>query len=357
MGVIIEMHKNENTLFPENKIILLNGNTLDCYPVEEEVEVVEDNLKLDTTGQYFSVGGRRLKPVPPTPKEEEEQCELFVKNAFYLLAHRERILNDSRMFLCPVHVKNGLAYTGTSGFHNPTLGIYIEWWQNCQGAMLTEKKGKRGLVYHLAGSPLSGANHCVAICEDGKKKDITLLPFRDYWPVFMGINQRYTEAKCKYQAYNLQQVLDILKHEDNGGVDSSLTLETDFLRHEIMTLRKQLETLKKDRDNWYEKYNELLVKKHETKMRVFYKEYHELEVKTNIEIEQLREQKKGLKAELKSGRLSNIDYQRQLTPINKRIKELESGLSYFKHQKIREMFPDGDVSFMMIEKQFKTDKD
>jgi len=33
------------------------------------------------------------------------------------------------MFLCPIYMQSGLAYTGSSGFEKPTLGIYIEWWR------------------------------------------------------------------------------------------------------------------------------------------------------------------------------------------------------------------------------------
>ncbi len=190
MSIIAEINPKDELVFPENKIILLDGRTLDCYP-----------------------------SVPPTPQNDDSQKELFVNNAFYLLAHKERILSDSRMFLCPVPIQNGLAYTGTSGFHKPTLGIYIEWWLNCEGTLRTDKKGRRSLVYHLAGSPLSGANQCCTVDEKGKIKSVTLLPFKNYWSPFMKINQRYTQAKNKYQAYTLQQVLDILNCESLGEAD------------------------------------------------------------------------------------------------------------------------------------------
>ena len=355
MSIIAEINKKEEFVFPQNKIILLNGITLDCYPVakEEEGEVVDDSLKLDTTGQYLSIGGKRLNPIPPTPHEVEEQRELFIDNAFYLLAHKERILSDSRMFLCPVHIQNGLAYTGTSGFRNPTLGIYIEWWLNCEGALQTDKKGHRSLVYHLSGSPLSGRNYCSVVDEKGKKEIVTLSPFKNYWPRFMKINQRYTEAKYKYQAYTLQEVLDILRHEESGNIDWALTLETEFMKREIMVLTERVEELKKERDYWYNKHNELLIKDNETKMRALYAEYQDLESKTNIEIEQLRAQKKDMKTALKSGQLDNKAYQQQLTPINNRIRELKSKLSQFKYEKVREEFPNGDISFNLIEQFIK----
>ena len=163
---------------------------------------------MDHTGQYLTIGSQKPTPVPKPTVEEQRQ--LFISNAFYLLAHKERILSDSRMFLCPVSIQNGIAYTGTSGFHNPTLGVYLEWWSLVKETMCTDRKGRRSLVYQIAGSPLSGSNRCGAVREDGKTETVSLSPFIDYWPPFMRLNQRYTEAKQLYQAYTLQEVLDIL---------------------------------------------------------------------------------------------------------------------------------------------------
>ena len=120
-------------------------------------------------------------------------------------------MQDSRMFLAPVAVQSGLAYTGTSGFRNPTVGVYLEWWSCCKGAVRSGGNGAESLVYYMAGSPLSGANRCAAVHEDGTEEGVALRSFSDYWRSFMKINQRYSEAKARYQAYSLQQVLDILK--------------------------------------------------------------------------------------------------------------------------------------------------
>ena len=229
MAIIAEMNKKNGIVFPEGKIILLDGRYIECYPLEneEEIKVVDDGLKIDTTGEYLVIKKKRkkldlFKSEPKQPTYEEIQKELFIKNAFFLLAHKERILSDSRMFLCPVHIQNGIAYTGTSGFQKPTLGIYIEWWLNCAGAIRNDKNGCRSLVYHLSGSPLSGSNHCCAVNEQGEKEFVTLSPFKNYWPRFMEINTRYTEAKYKYQAYQLQQVLDILERVGAHGNSKSM---------------------------------------------------------------------------------------------------------------------------------------
>ena len=171
--------------FPEGKIILLDGRVVDCYP--------------------------RATNEPPlyTDKEREADKERFIKNAFFFLAHKERILTDSRMFLCPVPMES-------IGFADPTLGIYLQWWETCAGAMFTDKKGRRGLLFKLSGSSLSGHNICSVVHEDGTTKNVELRPFKDYRDSFIQINNTYKSAKQKYQAYSLRQVLDILDHEEEG---------------------------------------------------------------------------------------------------------------------------------------------
>ena len=216
---------NEKVVHPKNGIILMNGVLLECFQNESPQEdSMPDDMALDTTGRYLSVGKKSCKTQSQLSEEKKTQMKLFIDNAFYLLAHRERIMQDSRMFLAPVAIQNGLAYTGISGFRNPTLGIYLEWWANCSGAMQTDEKGSRSLVYHLAGSPLSGCNRCSIVYENGKTDVVELTPFKALWKPFIHINNRYTGAKQIYQAYTLEEVLDILHQEHHRqGLDGLQT--------------------------------------------------------------------------------------------------------------------------------------
>lgn len=352
MSIFAELEKKEQEVFPRNKIILLDGRVLDCYPIATQApdEIEDDHFELDKTGQYFSIGTKKPKPTPPPSNEMEAQKQLFIKNAFYLLAHKERILSDSRMFLCPVAIQSGLAYTGTSGFRRPTLGVYLEWWALVEGAMRTDDKGRRSLVYHIAGSPLSGSNRCGAVREDGETETVTLLPFNQHWRPFININGRYSEAKQLYQAYTLQEVLDILAAEENGNVDYARNIENLYMTHEIEMLNRRIKRIKEERDMWHNKYEDALTKYNEAKIRKFYADFETLEANANMEIDWLREQKRDLKAELKSGRLDNIAYQQKLMPLNKRIRELEKEISHFKSQKVIEIFSDEKyIDFNMIE--------
>jgi len=201
---------------PAGQIQLLDGRVLDCYPSEGPKCEVENELRLDTTGTYLVVG-RQKKPIGEIDKSDDEKKELeklFLDNAFVLLANKERILSDSRMFLCPLtFIGNHLAYTGTSGFRRPTFGIYLEFWEQCVNACIEENDGKRWLLYLIAGSPLSGSNRCAFVNQQGETKTFQVSPFKSVWPKFMEINSRYGKAKYEYDAYTLRQVLSILEEE------------------------------------------------------------------------------------------------------------------------------------------------
>ncbi len=352
MSLFTEFEKREQEVFPQNKIILWDGRMLDCYPLAAQApdKIDEDHLELDKTGQYLNVGTIKPQPVPPKSEEAEEQEQLFIKNAFYLLAHKERIMSDSRMFLCRIPIQSGLAYTGISGFRNPTLGIYLEWWSIVEEAMRTDSTGRKSLVYRLAGSPLSGINKCAAVREDGETEIVYLSSFYAHSGPFTRINNRYAEAKQLYQAYTLQEVLDILNQEEDNNIDYAHTIEMQYMTHEIEVSNMRIEQIKEERDMWYNKYTDTLIRYNEDKIRKFYAEYETLKTSATMEIEQLKEQKRDLKAELKSGQIDNLTYQKKLMPLTKRIRELETEINCFKFINVLETFPDErDISFSLIE--------
>ena len=98
---------HSNTEQPKNSITLMNGAVLECIPKEShQGDFVPDKMKLDATGTYLRIGNKPCKPLPRTTEDVEQQKKLFTDNAFYLLAHQERIMRDSRMFLAPVAVQN-----------------------------------------------------------------------------------------------------------------------------------------------------------------------------------------------------------------------------------------------------------
>ena len=327
MGII---KTKDDFKHPEGKIQLLNGTVLDCYPLEQPAAAPRSN------------------------EEKHEEINLFVSSAFRFLKYRNRIMSDSRMFLCPVAIQNGIAYTGTSGFRKPTLGVYLEWWGLVKEAMHIDKNDCRSLVYQLAGSPLSGRNCCSAVREDGKTETVSLSSFGRHWGPFMRLNQRYTEAKQLYQAYTLQEVLDILHLEDdNSKADFSVMIDVQFMKHEIEILNQRIEAIKEECNRWHDKYEDALTRYNAEEMRQVYADCEAFEAHVTKEIDALKAQKKELKANMKRGIIDNVSYQRQLTPLKKRISDLFFQISSYTSKKIKDTFPEEkDINFNMIEKYF-----
>ncbi|WP_297171015.1 hypothetical protein [uncultured Porphyromonas sp.] len=344
-GVPSATDESEEETHPEGAIRLMDGTILTCYPKPEEEmpqEVVADELQLDKTGEYFGIGRRRIAPKPVVQEEQEELRQLFKDNAFYLLAHRERILQDSRMFLTPIVAHNGLAYTGTSGFHRPTIGIYLEWWSHCLGTMVISDSGRMSLVYQIAGSPLSGSNSCGQLYESGESAPIRLSGFSKYWQSLMQINTRYDEAKQIYQAYTLQELLDILHEEDGGEKDFTTNVRERFFRHRIEQLTEQVDHHYREACRWRYKYEHAVLRLHDSEVRQIYADYEDLEQRVKAQIEELRRQKQSLKRQLQSEQLTPRSYQFALKPLNKQIDQLKSQLYGFEYN-VKERFRDEGI--------------
>ena len=340
-------HSNTEQL--QNSITLMNGAVLECFLKEEhQGDFVPDKMKLDATGTYLSLGNKPCKPQPRATEEKEQQKKLFTDNAFYLLAHQKRIMRDSRMFLAPVAVQNGLAYIGTSGFNAATLGIYLEWWNECPIALRVDKESRRSLVFHLAGSPLSGANRCAEVYEDGRTESVQVSSFISHWRPFTAINTRYDEAKHIYQAYTLEQVLDILHAEDDESWDYSSEIKERFMQSEINELKKKVERLTKESEKWYSMYADTFMKYKDAEISEAFSEFQTFRENTEAEINSIKIRKRALKAELKSGRMDNITYQRTLTPLNNQIKDLEYRISTQKYELINKHLSEG-ISYSTVE--------
>ena len=318
---------------PEGAIRLLDGTILTCYPKPEEVlqqpeEIVADELPLETTGRHFGMGRRRIAP---KPEAKEVLRKLFIDNAFYLLAHRERILRDSRMFLTSVSVQNKLAYTESPGMDAPTIGVYLEWWSSCLGSMVLSKSGRMSLIYELTGSPHSKVTSGRQLYEDGETEPIHLYSFVHYWEPLIEINKRYNEAKKIYEAYTLQELLDILHEEDGGEKDFTSNVRERFLRHHIAELKAYIEHLYEEFSIRKERWTYAELRLHDDEVRQIYADYKALEQRVTSEIEELRRQKQSMKWQLRSGQLTPRSYEEALKSVKAQTCQLKGQLSSFEY--------------------------
>ena len=349
MGII---KTHDDFKHPEGKIQLLNGNVLDCYPLEQTCEQVDNEVKLDTTGTYFALGGKKLHPTPKTDEEKAEERSLFCNNAFRFLKYRNIIMSDSRMFLCPVPIQNGMAYTGTSGFHNPTLGVYLEWWLNCENAMICDGNGMKKLVYQIAGSPLSGRNSCGVVDENGKTETKSIYPFSSLWPNFMRVNSRYDEAKSQYQAYTLKQVVDILEKESLSLIDD-MELENIYLRSELNWKTKDMPAKIRNLEDTIGLLKFRLFYAYRDDLKAIMAIYEEKKEKKEKREKEIDEACKELYGQLKSGEIDNKQYQKRLTPLKKEKENNIYLLREYRRSALEPLFPDLGYTISDVEEFFK----
>ncbi len=74
---------------------------------------------------------------------------------------------------------------------------YIEWWKHHKCAWVIDEFGEKQPLVYIAGSPLSGANKCAYVGADGESCSVS-------------VNTRYTEAKQRYEAYTIEEVVEKL---------------------------------------------------------------------------------------------------------------------------------------------------
>ena len=92
----------------EHYIELIDGTHIEAFPKAEQPEnIKEDNLALDTTGEYLQIGRRKRKPKHTNERDAiaQQRGELLCRNLHRLIAESDKILADSRMFLAPVPIK------------------------------------------------------------------------------------------------------------------------------------------------------------------------------------------------------------------------------------------------------------
>lgn len=342
--------KLRETPFPNGKLLLLDGRMIDGYPVatDETDSVNDDTLNIEKKGQCVSV----QKP-SSNNTDKKKEMELFLKNAFRFQANKERILTDSRMFLCPIPVQSGMTISGTFGFMNPTLGVYLQWWDVCPGALRTDENGRRSLVFKLSGSNLSGVNKSGEVFEDGSIGYDCLRPFKSYWYPFVKINNVYTEAKNKYQAYTLEQVTEILEHENMDDMAYAHTINERFHAAEIKALNERVGYLNAQNKALEERYQNAMLRWKEDRIVKYYDEYVALEMRVESEVSMLSEHKRELRAALRRGEYTNKEYEPLVIPINKQIENAKTELSLFKYSELNRIFPQDHIPFCQIEEYVK----
>ena len=193
-----------------HKLKLMSGQELDCWLKTTPIESINNEPALDTTGKYLSVN--KKPTLEERLAERKRNHQFFTSHVHLFIDNLDKILSDSRLILAPVPVQNGLAYTGTSGFRYPVLGVYAQWWRDFRKSSYDYKERP---IWYISGSPLSGSHVCSSVDEKGNQTDRLTLKgrFLDTWTPFMDINTSCDEAKQHFLGFTLEEAIAILKGE------------------------------------------------------------------------------------------------------------------------------------------------
>lgn len=139
--------------------------------------------------------------------------QLFMQSAWLLYENRERILSDPRMVYAPINMHNGVIWVGDGAFEAATVGVYLNWWQECPQAVVTDEKGQQHLIVRFVGSALSGGNKCTIVAKDGTIAETHVKNFRGLWLPFWKLCHRYADGEQPEQPFCLEEVVCWLKGE------------------------------------------------------------------------------------------------------------------------------------------------
>lgn len=316
--------------------------------------MVEEEMEL--------LGGRRLVAFPKDKKaysvsEEEQQKEkermqrLFTDNAFMLLEEQEHIMSDSRLFLAQVPIESGLAYVGSGGFRNPTLGVYIEWWLNCPYSSVEDRNGRKWLVYKLAGSPLSGCNCCGLVDQDGNVKKEQLPHFHDAFHSFININQRYKEAKSKYYGFSLLQAIAFFAKEGKAEINDS----DDIMFSQERTIQRisaECESLRQDNLELKDKLRRTFLRLKKPELKAYFEELNRKEENLNATL-YYAETMLPLLSQVPS--LASGQKERRKIRYEKRA--AQDAYNDFKYNRLWEILEGEPIGFDEVERFIKEEKD
>lgn len=341
-----------------NSFELLDGSKLTGYPTTNPQAPISNAFTLDTTGQYLSFGRKPAKG--PQQDEEKRQLghRLFYENITLFLANADRILSDSRLFLAPVPVQNGLAYTGTSGFHRPTLGVYIEWWLYYKEDSI-DRKGRP--IWYISGSPLSGRNVCASVDRKGKTHRAELNGrFSSVWGTFTDVNARYDKAKSRFLAYSLEEVIALLKEETDEAqlFKTHLRLEYMKFRKEVDYLKTRLRSAQEQTVKYQDRLRRMLFEHKREEATAYYEKWLNLRTVAKMRYEHFLERRLELRKQLRAGEITNKEYQQTLQPVRKAKEDADFAVRDYSRTGLSEVFRDdaGLFSDDILDKIIKNDR-
>ena len=97
------------------------------------------------------------------------------------------------------------------------------------------------------------------------------------------------------------------------------------------------------------------MKHYQKELDEFRDEYKRREQETEDEIEKIREQRRALRAQFKSGALDLMTYQELVSPLARMRRQLETKLKVFKAEQIHQLLSNNDITYITINNYINND--
>lgn len=155
--------------------------------------------------RFFQTVSNMNEHSTKNPSDSLRQNEVLIQNAFYLLANKEYILSDPRMFMAP-------SCLGVPHACGPIcLKALLEWWS--EKKYLTDS-GERVLIHHMTGSPISGSNISIGVNSSGDSyKILRILGFVSTLITLTKKSSSLREEFPEVEAYAVSDIVDLLKRD------------------------------------------------------------------------------------------------------------------------------------------------
>lgn len=294
--------------------------------------------------------------------ERRRLVKVFTDHAFQFLACADTVLANLKLSCVDVPIENGMAYTGA--LPKPTIGAYVELWTTSPLAAQFNEDGL-SLTWFISGSPLSGANACESVWQDGTCR------WQSPYGKFLSLAGEYSKASVKYLRLKRETgVVPYTLDEAAEWVEQQLAPETyhkaiDKFAYELMNKQREraieekqaeVNRLNKEIDVWKDLYvNSVLLTKIDL-VRQLVEDYRTLEQRVGERIDQLKRNNDALKARFPKRERGCKEFNTLFHRNNKAIERLELQLRCHESSISKQLFPENTPTGLNFPLHYEVEK-
>lgn len=334
-----------------NYIELSDGSRLECYTMNVAKDMAAAIPEASLLGMRLWAKSKRNRD---RECDKDAYLRIFRENAYLFFDNAAKILSDSRLFLIPIDEYNSMDMGITNITPQATLGAYVEWWLY-QNDLSTDPDGR--LIWQVCDGLDSGSRRvCWSVDRDGQEYD-TPLEDEDHqvWQSFADVCNRYSDAVGKYQAYDLEYAVILLKElmSDDDMAKHRYRMEIARNRSRVYSITSQENAARKQLLESRNEFKKYLFDTHRAAVGEYYAKCVNLQAAAVLAREYLHNQRAEMRLQLRENSITRKEYAVKETELRRRAQEAEDRCLQFKHDGLKQIFGIEDyrlMSFGLIER-------